>query len=103
MHYMFNEIFHASTKTFEPCISFYQDEESDAHVTVTLSALIDVSRVMHTSARQNHLLDEFETLDGNSNRTVKFKFGFQTVQIDDNRHEPMTFPIKEFIEVLRHC
>ncbi|MGN0137227.1 MAG: hypothetical protein ACI381_01255 [Candidatus Methanomethylophilaceae archaeon] len=101
--YTFNQIYHASTHTVEPCISFYPNESSEEHATVSVLALHEVAEVMKIYVIYNKCLSNFTTTDGNSIREVSFKFGYKSVTIDDNRHEPVTIPIQEFEEVLRHC
>lgn len=100
--YVFGKIRHASTQTVEPCVSFYKDYDCDDHVTVALPALVEVSRAMKTFVRCGRPLNYYQTHDGNSYRLVSFEFGYQCVTIDDDRHEPMTIPIGEFEECLRH-
>ena len=100
--YVFGKIRHASTRTVEPCVSFYKDDGSETHVTVALPALVEVSRAMHGFVRNHRPLNYYQTYDGNSQRLVSFEFGYQCVTIDDDRHEPMMVPIGEFEECLRH-
>ena len=101
--YTFNQIYHASTHTVEPCISFYPNESSEEHVTVSVLALCEVAEAMKVFTKYNQPLTDYVTNDGNSIREVEFVFGYKSVTINDNRHEPMTIPIQEFEEVLRHC
>ena len=100
--YVFGKIRHASTQTVEPCVSFYKDYDSDEHVTVALPALVEVSRVMKAHVRNGIPLCYYQTFDGNSRRMISFNFGYQSVTIDDDRHEPMMVSIGEFEECIRH-